>query len=263
MPGFLRLALSTLCALSLTQPALAQSFAAEQIDFDVSDDGTGSGPLLIAAYQPVSTALPQFAQRATGRDALVTRVGLPSPSIILGRIAPGQEETFGITTLLPDTVEQVGFAYDDLETRNRMRDEDPEMFRKLIEQGHIDPPEDILNAALQTELQRMNCYRSGIDGAWGPGSRRSVSAYFGKREDGQTWPDEEPSNDLFRTIILQPDVTCDTPRVTTRTTSTTTTTRRNTTRTTTAARPAAPAPKPAAPAAKPKIKSGGGIGVFR
>ena len=135
MSGFLRLALSAVCALSLTQPALAESFSAEPIDFDVSDGASDAGPLLIAAYQPTSAALPQFAARAASRDALVTRVGLPAPSIILGRIAPGQEETFGITTLLPDTVEQVGFSFDDLDARNRMREEDPDLFRKLIEQG--------------------------------------------------------------------------------------------------------------------------------
>ena len=31
---------------------------------------------------------------------------------------------------------------------------------------------------LQTELARMNCYRSRIDGDWGPGSRRSVGWSF-------------------------------------------------------------------------------------
>ena len=254
----------------LSGTAEAQSYEAEPIAFDIGDsaDSTSAEPFLIAAYQPPADAAPTFAGPGAGQDAVQAADGLPTPSIILGRIEPGREADFGITTLLPETVAQMAFPFDDLEKRVAMRGEDPDMFRMLVEQGHIDPPTDQLNVALQTELQRMNCYRSGIDGLWGRGSARSVGEYFDEREDGMEWPDSDPSVDLFRAIIMYPDVRCETPQAapaarntsaTTRTTrSTTTTTRRTTT-----SRPAAPAPKPAAPANKPKITGGGGIGVFR
>ena len=254
---------------ALSGAAMAQSFGSDPIGFDLGDGTDAAGAqVLIAAYQPPADAAPSFAGAGVGQDAVAVAAGLPSPSIILGRIEPGREADFGITALLPETVAQMSFAFDDLETRVAMRGDDPEMFRMLVEQGHIDPPADRLNAALQTELQRMNCYRSGIDGLWGRGSARSVGEYFGEREDGKDWPDQNPSVELFRTIIMYPDVKCETPvaaapaprATSTRSTTTRTTT---TTRRATAPKPAAPAPKPAAPARKPKITGGGGIGVFR
>ncbi len=245
--------------------AVAQSFGAEPIAFDLGDDAGAN--VLIAAYQPPADTAPSFAGPGVGQEALAVRAGLPSPSIILGRIEPGREADFGITTLLPETVATMAFAFDDLETRVAMRGDDPELFRLLVEQGHIDPPEADLNRALQVELQRMNCYRSGIDGAWGPGSRRSVGEYFDKREDGMTWPDQNPSVELFRTIIMEPDVRCETPVAAAAPRRPTTTSRPAASRPAAVAtpRPATPRPAPAAPkpAAKPKITGGGGIGVFR
>lgn len=253
---------------ALTGAALGQSFGAEPIAFDLGDDTDAGSPFLIAAYQPPADAAPTFAGPGVGQGAVAVAAGLPTPSIILGRVEPGREADFGIETLLPETVAQMAFAFDDVETRVAMRGDDPEMFRMLVEQGHIDPPADRLNAALQTELQRMNCYRSGVDGLWGRGSARSVGEYFGEREDGTEWPDQQPSVELFRTIITYPDVRCETPvaaapqpRATTTRTTTTRTTTTTTRRTTTPA--PAPAPRPAAPANKPKITGGGGIGVFR
>ena len=88
-----------------------------------------------------------------------------------------------------------------------------------------------------------------------------------EREDGTDWPDQNPSAELFRTIIMYPDVECEAPVAAAapapRATTTRSTTTRTTQRATPAPRPAAPAPKPAAPANKPKITGGGGIGVFR
>ena len=250
--------------------ALAQSFGADPIAFDLGDTADAAGsPVLIAAYQPPADTAPSFAGPNVGQGAVAAQAGRPTPSIILGRIEPGREADFGITTLLPETVAQMAFAFDDVEKRVAMRGDDPEMFRMLVEQGHIDPPAERLNVALQTELQRMQCYRSGIDGLWGRGSARSVRDYFGEREDGAEWPDQQPSMELFRAIIMYPDVECEVPVAAAPaprpTTTRSTTTRRTTTTTTTTRRAAtpAPAPKPAAPASKPKITGGGGIGVFR
>lgn len=270
MFGLLRItSLTVACLGGLTAFGHAQSYSAAPISVDIAQDESSAEPLLIAAFQPQADVQPQFLGQG-GQGAVVTRAGLPTPSIILGLIEAGQEAAFGITRLLPETVAQIGFPYNDLDRRVALRDSDPDIFRQLVEEGHVDPPANVLNAALQTELQRMNCYRSGIDGAWGPGSRRSVGSYFNERDDDVSWPDQEPSNELFRTIIVVPDVACPTPQAApARTTSaparatpraTTTTTRRAT-----APAPAAPRPKPAAPAAKPKpkIKLGGGTGVFR
>ncbi|MEM6758930.1 MAG: hypothetical protein AAF601_05575 [Pseudomonadota bacterium] len=246
----------------LSGSAFAQSFSAEPIAFDLSDELADGSPVLIAAYEPTPDARPSFAGAGSDRSAAVTNAGLPAPSIILGRVEPGREADFGIETLLPDTVAQLGFAFDDLETRVAMRDSDPDLFRQLLEQGHIDPPADQLNVALQTELKRMNCYRSTIDGLWGRGSARSVGEYFGERADGASWPDQQPSMQLFRAIIAVPDVACEAPvaAAPARTTTTRSTQQRTTTTRPTPAPAPAPAPKPAN---KPRISGGGGIGVFR
>ncbi|MCH2164952.1 MAG: hypothetical protein MK098_09910 [Marinovum sp.] len=203
-------------------PASAQSLEISPIVLDI-EDVDDDDLLVIAAYQPLA----QPAILGTGRAeraALRIEEGQAQPSIILGRIAPGQEDAFGIEGLLPETVSQYGFTWDDLESRNALRESDPELFAKLVNGGHIDPPGDQLNRAIQTDLSRMNCYRSGIDGVWGNGSRRSVREYFDASESGASWPDQEPTNGLFRVIIINEDVRCvvATPAATNRSTGTTT-----------------------------------------
>ncbi len=241
--------------------AHAQGLEIAPIGIDVADDGDS---LVLAAFAAPNNA-PVFESVQLGATPAAARaaIGMPQPSIIVGMIAPGQEEEFGLETLLPATVQQVAFSLDDIAAREALRENQPEIFRRLIEEGHMDPDEAQLNRVLQTELARMNCYRSGIDGAWGPGSRRSVGEYF-EELSSVDWPDQSPTNELFRAILLNGDVACPTPvaaapapRATTTRTNTATTTR-------TQPRAAAPAPRAAAPAAKPKPKlSIGGSGVLR
>ncbi len=227
-------------ALSLMAGTVAaQSFEIQPIGIDISDDP--SGGLVLAAFDPSDAAplITGLGGGATVLQASVVTGNLPQPSIILGRIAPGQEASFGIETLLPETVAQFAFSLDDLEARAALRESDPELFRQLVEEGHVDPETSQLNRTLQIELARMNCYRSGIDGAWGPGSRRSVSSYFDQLDE-VSWPDQAPTPDLFRALLINGDVACPTPaprpvatsnRSSTRTTTTRTTTRTTTTQT--------------------------------
>jgi hypothetical protein len=216
--------------------AHAQGIEIAPIGIDLADDGDN---LVLASFAAPNTA-PVFEAFQLGVTPVAARVsaGLPQPSIIVGLIAPGQEEEFG------------------LESREALRESDPEMFRRLIEEGHLDPEADQLNRVLQSELARMNCYRTRIDGAWGPGSRRSVGEYFTELASVE-WPDAAPTQDLFRAIILNGDVTCATPVAA----APRATTPRATQTQPRAAAPA-PAPAPAAPAAKPKL-SIGGSGVLR
>lgn len=243
--------------------ASAQGLDIQPIGIELADDGDQ----LILAAMPVAGQAPVFnsvlIESATVTRAAVRQTGtLPKPSIILGLIAPGQEETFGVERLLPATVEQIIFALDDLAAREALRADNPDLFRRLVEEGHIDPDPDQLNRVLQTELKRMNCYRAGVDGAWGRGSRGSVDEYFSQLASVE-WDDPAPTNSLFRSIILNGDVACPTPaaaavapRATSSAPKRATTTRRTTT---TNRAPAAPK---AAPAAKPKM-SIGAQGVFR
>ncbi|PTW46571.1 hypothetical protein [Rhodovulum kholense] len=126
--------------------------------------------------------------------ALPRAEGLPEPSVIVGLLNPGTED-------LP--------VWSDLATRTRLRQDDPEGFARLVAAGALDPPEDALPRAIQTELARMNCYRGGIDGLWGEGSRAAVARYFAERGLGPA-PDA-PSPGLFRRIVAAEDVACPAP----------------------------------------------------
>ncbi|MDN3713682.1 hypothetical protein QWZ10_21510 [Paracoccus cavernae] len=53
------------------------------------------------------------------------------------------------------------------ELRATLRREDAAAFADLLEQGAFDPDADRMAAAIQTELFRMSCYASTVDGLWG------------------------------------------------------------------------------------------------
>lgn len=194
--------------------------------------------------------------------------GLPRPSVIVGL----PEET--INASFEAAAEDVGpvsgseLSYDNLDARRALRDSDAALFASLVEGGAFDPPDALLATALQTELARMKCYTSTIDGIWGRGSRASVDRYY--EEAGGSSPSQDPDVRIFRQIVLKDDVECPPPPAPVaaaprRQTTTTTTTRRQTTQAAPARRatPApAPAPAPAAPARR-TLSTTGGTGVFR
>lgn len=264
----LRFALATSLVVSLPIGVSAQGLQIEPILFDPAP---GDETEVVLAALPATDGAPVLRDSAGAtRVASVAQTGLPKPSLILGVIAAGEEDAFGIERLLPATVEEIAFALDDLTARAALRERDPDLFRQLVEEGHVDPSPDRLNTVLQVELQRMNCYRSGIDGAWGPGSRRSVASYFDELES-VSWPDQEPSAALFRAILINGDVDCPTPvatapapRASSTPASTTRTTTTTTRRTTTPAptRRTQPAPQPAPKPQQPQLRIGGS-GVFR
>lgn len=261
----LRAALFTSLALTvaLQSEARAQAFEIAPLAIDVEEEGE----LVLAAIAAPNTApvVSGLAQSADIPDAIQVRAGLPQPSLILGRISAGQEAAFGIETLLPATVEELAFDLDDLAAREALRSENPDLFQQLVSEGHLDPPAALLNRQLQIELARMNCYRSTIDGLWGGGSRGSARAYFDQVAN-VTRTDFDPSNDMFRSILINGDVECaiatpvaapaPAPRANTGTTGTT---QRATTRQTA---PAATQPSTSAPSVEPGI-SISGSGLFR
>ena len=246
---------SDVVTLAPVSPTSAGAATITQVSLEQPTAAPASGEVVIFAPTPQ-------AQLA----ALPTAAGLPEPSIIVGLIEP-QDDTLFEQAETPSEVVSTEIAYDNFEARRAMRAQDPEQFATLVGAGAFDPPERLLPAALQTELSRMGCYTSSIDGVWGRGSRRSVERYFGEIE-GVSAVSLDPTNDLFRQIMLQDDVKCPvvaaaTPRSTRSTSnssSRSTTTRSNTTRSTTTRRAATP--KPAAKSGR-KISNSNSLGVFR
>lgn len=226
---------------------------------------TGAG----TSIQPVTNGVTLVAGGGAAPAPAVFRAtpgenGLPAPSILVGFATDGD------VVVAPEVddgpVAGAGLSYDDLEARNAMREQDAELFEGLVESGAFDPPEAEMARAIQTELARMNCYRSGIDGIWGPGSRRSVTAYY--EEVGGSTPSQDPIAEIFRQIIVSEDVRCPDPPAPApraaaprRATTTQAAPRRAATQ-----QRATPAPAPAAPAApapRRTISQSAGTGAFR
>lgn len=116
-------------------------------------------------------------------------------------------------------------------------------------------PEDLARA-VQTELKRVGCYGSTVDGDWGAGSRAAMDAYYAAKK--QDVGGEDPTEQLFRTLLAEGDTVCvqeaSAPQPAAPAKSST---KKPATTKPAAAKPAAPkaaAPKPAAPAAKPGVK---------
>jgi len=130
-------------------------------------------PVLPAARQVVSSPVTVLAQPLPAPVGLSVpgEGALPAPSILVG-LAPLPVPD--APTVPNDPLTGTAFGFDDPAARDSLRDQDADLFAGLVETGAFDPPEADLARALQVELQRINCYTSGIDGAWGPGSRRAL-----------------------------------------------------------------------------------------
>ena len=259
--GSKRLSSAIVILITCASTAFAQELRTDAIAFEV-DTGTDA-PVLVMAFAAQDTS-PQINTGQTARDALIPDSNMPAPSIVLGRVGTGLEAQFGILRLLPSTVAEIGFAYDDLDARQALKTENEGLFQQLVNEGHVDPPENIIQAAVQTELARMNCYRSRVDNVWGPGSRRSVTEYFAQRP-GVDWPEPEASVNLFRAIIAAPDVSCPTPVAQTRQPAPQPTQPQpqpSTAQQTPQPAPQ-PQPQPQQQSSGPQLSIGGSTGVFR
>lgn len=207
--------LGALCVIQTGTLSFAEGLDIKPIALEILSDNSSGTELFIVAVAAPSSAAPVIegilvASANRMPAAVRTSNDLPQPSVILGFISPGQESLFGLSRLLLSTVASVIFSLDDFAAREALRASDPVMFKRLIEEGHVDPDPFQLNRILQIELKRMNCYRSGVDGEWGRGSRRSVVEYFGQLRD-VAWEDPSPSAELFRALLLNGNVTCTAP----------------------------------------------------
>lgn len=143
-----------------------------------------------------------------------TAAGLPTPSIIVGIVKP--EDSFANPTKLGAAISGTEMGALDYNARQKMRADNPDLFNRLLTSGAFDPPANAIAGAIQTELSRMGCYSSRIDGIWGNGSRAAVDRYYARI--GNTATTKEPVIQLWRQLLRKGDVTCPAPRTTARTT---------------------------------------------
>ncbi len=238
---------------SPVQPVVIQSAAVlSPIVATVSPILTGAEvegeALVVLAATPV-TAAPARPRAVPGAG------GLPQPSVILG-------ETATLASLAaPAPAQQLD--YTDIAARTASRAADPAAHEQLILTGAYDPPPEQLAVAVQTELARMNCYTSTIDGAWGNGSRRALQLYFDTLEIAA--PSQDPTVEIFRQLLQKDDVACPAVAAPAPAAAAPRTTQQQTAPTQAAPRQAAPAPQPAAPAPTEgrRIRQSNGTGAFR
>jgi hypothetical protein len=88
---------------------------------------------------------------------------------------------------------------------------DPEPLAREPEAPPREPliDEEELARSIQSDLARLGCYRMGIDGIWGPGSRRSLEQFY--REKGEPAPSLEPSTDLLAKLQDESGTVCAAP----------------------------------------------------
>lgn len=189
--------------------------------------------------------------------------GLPQPSVILGDAPTLVALDVAPPPVIPPPAQVLD--YTDVTARAAAKAADPAAYDQLVLTGAYDPPVQDLPVAVQTELKRMGCYRGGVDGQWGPGSRRALQLYFDTLQVATTT--QEPTIEVFRQLLQKGDVACPVPVAVAAPVATTT---RNTTRATTQAAPTTrrqPAAQPAAPAAPAttgrRIRQNTGTGAFR
>ena len=159
--------LGALCVIQTGTLSFAEGLDIKPIALEILSDNSSGTELFIVAVAAPSSAAPVIegilvASANRMPAAVRTSNDLPQPSVILGFISPGQESLFGLSRLLLSTVASVIFSLDDFAAREALRASDPVMFKRLIEEGHVDPDPFQLNRILQIELKRMNCYRSGV-----------------------------------------------------------------------------------------------------
>ncbi len=204
--------------------------------------------LVVLAATPV-TAAPARPRAVPGAG------GLPQPSVVLG-------ETATLASLAAPTPAQQ-LDYTDIAARQASKAADPAAHEQLILTGAYDPPPEQLAVAVQTELARMNCYTSTIDGAWGNGSRRALQLYFDTLAVAA--PSQDPTVEIFRQLLQRDDVACPAVAAPAPAAAAPRTTQRQAAPTQAAPRQAAPAPQPAAPAPTEgrRIRQSNGTGAFR
>ena len=150
------------------------------------------------AARPADLPAPQTAALVDGmqdRSVQPLRPGLPQPSIIVGEQA------------IPRPQIQSGPLGVDAAERAGIRRDNPGIYAQMLAEGAFDPDPEQVAAAIQTELARMECYASAIDGVWGRGSVAAVQRYFAKAGGQAATANAELA--LYRQIIGRDDIRCD------------------------------------------------------
>jgi hypothetical protein len=161
-----------------------------------------------ALTAPAAERMPESAERAAPLAVLNRSTGLSlqpafreAPRIVGKEIAPDQaagESSLELAALDPDALKKAPTALPGAD----LEPEEPAAIVPLAPE--YDERE--MARLIQAELQRLGCYRSGIDGIWGPNSARALLRYFATKKEE---PDElEPNPVLLSRLKAEERVIC-------------------------------------------------------
>ena len=163
----------------------------------------GGGGVVIT---PVTPVVPTGGQVVTSAPPPTTSepadASGPVPSILVGFVV---DAATGAPQVPEAPVAGEGFSTDDIAAREALRSQDADVFAGLLDTGAFDPPAAEVARALQIELGRLNCYSAGIDGVWGAGSGRALTAFY---DAAGTSGDITPTLAAFRAVVAADGVRC-------------------------------------------------------
>jgi hypothetical protein len=132
--------------------------------------------------------------------------GAEAPPIRLAALSWETRGIIGINAITVDRLRVEGNAItpDSEENRSLLAAIDPKLLQDQSDTEALDPTQ--LATLAQTELRRLGCYKLGIDGDWGNGSRTALTSYFLAK---RTVPDSlEPTEALVRQLSRDTNVVC-------------------------------------------------------
>jgi len=139
---------------------------------------------------------------------------LQSAVLMLGKQMPDVVRSVSIDGVSPPAAEPQGQQVASLSLRdaNNVVASDIQsllMLGKKDDSGSEKDKSFDLNHRVQTELARVGCYRSQVDGDWGAGSKRALADYYRRtKQDGSQL---EPSLELLSDLFLRSGRVCKQP----------------------------------------------------
>jgi hypothetical protein len=174
------------------QPAKEEPATA---DATAEPPAAAAPPATAAPVQRLQPAREYFVEDAPAEDAVAEDApaeDAPAEDAVAEDAVAASEDAAGEEQQLAALAPQEMLP----ETRDEPRD-------RLIE-----PKE--LARRIQSDLARLGCYRLGVDGEWGPGSRTGLERYY--REKDETAPSLEPSMEILLRLEGESGTICPPPK---------------------------------------------------
>ena len=162
-----------------------------------------AGGTVLAALPEPARAAEDAAARETGT---ATRAISPLDSLTPAE-RPAGEDGVAVLAALPPERARPGIAELPRIVGREVLPAEPEMPAEAEPEPEPETPPANIVVAVQTELQRLGCYRARIDGLWGPQSARALARYLATTD---YMPDSlDPTVAVWRLMRQEEKVICE------------------------------------------------------